>query len=255
VTHDHDLERFLAFVRRELGAREAVVLDEVPRELAAEARDLCCELPDGRFVVARFDVTVTEPASKQRRLEMLASTFGDLAEEGKAGRTSRPPAARSLQEELRSAAARAGAVNALVIDANSPVLWGAARADGLGSEWPVAGGEGEPPDAAPDAARVALVSRAALKRVLAVADLAGLRKGRHVRHVERDGPEAFAAHSFAGIYLLILAFEAPFDELRAERAIIESLPRIEQLVLALPPLDPSPVAGAAVIAMRRRRSR
>jgi hypothetical protein len=51
----------------------------------------------------------------------------------------------------------------------------------------------------------------------------------------------------------VVVFEAPFDELRAERAVAESLARVEQLVLALPPLDPSPEAGAGVVAIRRPR--
>jgi hypothetical protein len=253
----HDLERFLAFVAGELGAREAHVSDEPPPEHGAgeASSDLSCALPDGRFIVVRFDAPPAERAPQQRRLEMLASTFGELADDARPVRSSRPPAARSLHEELRVACARAGAFNALVIDANSPVIWGAARPEGLGAEWPVAGGGGDTDDDGPGRAGADPVSRAALARVLRVADLAALRKGKHLRHVEREGPGPFAAYSFASIYLLVLVYDAPFDELRAERSSAQSLPRIEQLVLALPPLDPSPVAGAAVIAMKRRRSR
>jgi hypothetical protein len=51
-------------------------------------------------------------------------------------------------------------------------------------------------------------------------------------------------------------FAGEFDELRAERAVLESLHRIERLVLALPPLDPDPPRqGAGVIAMGRPRRR
>jgi hypothetical protein len=103
-------------------------------------------------------------------------------------------------------------------------------------------------------AQVDVASRAALEVVRGL-DLATLRKGKHLRHVERMGKGPYIAHSFAGIYLLVLAYAAPFDELRAERAIAESLPRIEHLVLALPPLDPSPSAGAGVLKMRRPRPR
>jgi len=73
-----------------------------------------------------------------------------------------------------------------------------------------------------------------------------------VRHIERAGDVPFVAHSFAGIYWLILVFDAPFDELRAERAMLESLPRVERLVMALPPMDPSPQAGARAMARKRR---
>src|SRR5262249_53148541 len=57
-------------------------------------------------------------------------------------------------------------------------------------------------------------------------ELDGLHKGRHLRHVERDG-NFLLALSFSGIYLLCIVFDGPFDELRAERAAHESLPRIE----------------------------
>lgn len=82
--------------------------------------------------------------------------------------------------------------------------------------------------------------------------LAGLHKGRHLRHVEREN-DYLLALSFSGIYVLCLVFDGPFDELRAERAAHESLPRIERLVLALPPLDPEPQPMGGVIALRRRR--
>ena len=76
-----------------------------------------------------------------------------------------------------------------------------------------------------------------------------------MRYVERTGEAPSITHSFAGIYLLVVVFDGGFDELRAERAILEALPRVERLVLALPPLDPSPSTGAGVIAMRRPRRR
>jgi hypothetical protein len=65
------------------------------------------------------------------------------------------------------------------------------------------------------------------------------------------------AHAFASIYLLVVVFEpgSSFDELRAERAIVESLPRVERLVMALPPHEPDPTQGAGVVAMRRSRRR
>ena len=59
--------------------------------------------------------------------------------------------------------------------------------------------------------------------------------------------------SFATIYMLVVVFDRPFDELRAERSVTHALPTIERLVLALPPMDPDPpVAGAGVMRMRRR---
>lgn len=265
-----DLDRFLTLVLRELSAREAHLLEGPEGPAVDESLQLRCALPDGRALVALFDAPPEDREPKQRRLEMLASTFvgtvegaasrsisGDAVETPASKRPSRPPAARSLRDELKALCVRAGAVNALVIDANSPVVWGAARTRGLGDEWPVVGGEVEEPDEPVEhrVADVDVASRAALEIVRSLEDLATLRRGKHIRHVEREGKGPHIAHSFAGIYLLVLAYAAPFDELRAERAIAESLPRIEQLVLALPPLDPSPSAGAGVLKMRRPRPR
>ncbi len=77
-------------------------------------------------------------------------------------------------------------------------------------------------------------------------------RGGHLHHAARGGPW-FVARSFAGIYLLVVVFEGEYDELRAERAIIEGLPRVERMVMALPPLDPEPAPTADVIRLRRRR--
>lgn len=250
-----DFERLLAVVRRELGAKDASVLEsDLAQEPLDPEREIRCRLPDGRWLVAAFDAPPQDIEARQRRLEMLASTFDVLAAEAPVPR-SRPPVVRSLQEELRALCARAAAVNAVVVDANSPVVWGAAEVDGLGQEWPVAGEPAPSGTGAPGAstARVDGPSLAALAAVRHLGALAALRKGRHLRHVEREGEGPFLAHSFASIYLLVIVFDGPFDELRAERAATESLPRIEQLVMALPPLDPAPSAGAGAIAMRRPR--
>jgi hypothetical protein len=253
-----DLDRFLALVRRELGADDAHVLE--PEDATPE--DACAlygRLADGRAVAARFTQPPVDREAKQRRLEMLASTFDTLIEEAVHGKKSRPPVTHSLHDELLALCARAAAVNAIVIDAHSPVVWAAAHAEGVVAQPPLASsprvaespanedGGGEP--------RMATLSRRAVHAVRGLPDLAALRKGKHVRHVERSGDAPRIAHSFAGIYLLVLAFDGAFDELRAERSILEALPRVERLVLALPPLDPSPSTGAGVIALRRPRRR
>ncbi|MFI5307401.1 MAG: hypothetical protein ACHQ53_08625 [Polyangiales bacterium] len=63
----------------------------------------------------------------------------------------------------------------------------------------------------------------------------------------------YFVRGFANIYLLINVFEGAFSELYVESAVVHALPAIEQLLLALPPLDPGPVAqGGRVIRMRRR---
>ena len=72
--------------------------------------------------------------------------------------------------------------------------------------------------------------------------------------VSREGA-SYLVLSFSSIYLLCLVFEGDFDELRAERAAQESLPRVERLVAALPPLDPDPQPTGGVVALRGPRRR
>jgi len=251
------LERLLALVRRELGADEARLL-EAGEELNDDPHELRCRLVDGRGIVARFAVAPADRETKQRRLEMLASTFDGVVEEVPRERRTPPPVGRSLHEELEALAERSVALNAIVIDARSPIVWGAARPEGILVKAPVASSARVSADShaeeAPEA-HTTVVSRHAMATVRGLPELAALRKGKHVRHVEGGGETPLIAHSFAGIYLLIVVFGAPFDELRAERAILEALPRIERLVLALPPLDPEPYDGAGVVAMRRGRRR
>jgi hypothetical protein len=250
-----DLDRFLALVRRELGADDVRVL-EAEQEGGTDPCELQCRMADGRGVGARFLVAPADREAKQRRLEMLVGTFDSVVRDSSQPRRSRPPVELCLRDELSALCARAAALNAIVIDANSPVEWGAARpqeAIPLGPRAPAtsAAAEGEDsPRPEPDAA---VASRRALHAVRSLPDLAELRRGKHLHHLDRTGETSLLAHSFAGIYVLVVVFGAPFDELRAERAIFEALPRIERLVLALPPLDPAPNKG--VMALRRPRRR
>ena len=253
-----ELDRFLALVCRELSARESFVVDpDAGPPAPIDERELRCLLPDGRGVAVRFDAAPTDRDVKQRRLEMLASTFDTVVEEGPArGPRTRPPVARALQDELAALAVRADAINAFVVDANSPIMWGAAQSAGLtAEEKPTLSGANdvEVEDLSEAGARIAALSRTALVALRGLRDVAMSRKGKHVRHVELGGPAPFVAHSFAGIYLLVVVFDKAFDELRAERAIVDALPRVERFVLALPPLDPSPMAGARAMAVRSRR--
>jgi hypothetical protein len=226
-------------------------------EAGDEPREIAARIPDGRGVVARFAEPPPDRDAKQRRLEMLASTFDAVVDEASGGRRSRPPVATSLHDELAALSARAAALNVIVIDAHSPVVWGAAHPEGVVAQPPLASSprmvEAPANDETAGEPTAAIVSRRAVQSVRELPELAALRKGKHVRHVERDEQTPFVAHSFASIYLLVLAYDAPFDELRAERAILESLPRIERLVLALPPLDPQPFQGAGVLRRPRRR--
>jgi hypothetical protein len=275
-------ERFVALVKRELQADDLRIL--TLGEAVPEAPNvLVTRLADGRHVLASFAEAPKDRDALERRLSMLTSTFeGALALPPSEKMRTRPRAALSLHEELKVLAARARAIDAVVIDTDSPVVWGCASVrasprarselllrdvsdrelashvdDESGplqdvptpAESATIGGEDDSSSES-DAARRAI---AAVRRLPA---LDGLHKGRHLRHVERTDDACYLALSFSGIYILCLVFDAAFDELRAERAAAESLPRIERLVQALPPLDPEPpqpVGG--VIALRGRRRR
>ncbi len=276
-----DPERFLALVCRELGAAEALIVeldDPALPPARPEGTEVRCPMEGGRAVVARFLEAPAHPESKLRRLEMLAQAFDAVAVEAPPARRSRPPAGISLREELEGLCGRAGAVNALVVDANSPVVWGAARPEGVVEVPPLpsspsvagaargdeavdsagsAGSAGSAESAESAESAVAGASRRALRVVRGLPDLAALRKGKPLRYVQRSGEAPLVAHAFASIYLLVVVFDpgGAFDELRAERAIVESLPRIERLVMALPPHEPDPTQGSGVIAMRRQRRR
>jgi hypothetical protein len=250
------LDRFLALVRRELGAEDVRVL-EADEDAAGDPCELRCRIADGRGIGVRFASPPPDREASQKRLEMLAATCDSVVEEDKSHRRrSRPPVMQALQDELATLCARAAAVNAIVIDANSPVEWGAARPQEAIPLAPRVSSSSSAPGAA-DAREpepsIAVVSRRALHVVRGLPELAELRKGKHLRFVESTGEGPFVVHSFAGIYLLVLVFDAPLDELRAERTILEALPRIERLVLALPPLEPPPYGG--VVALRRPRRR
>lgn len=252
-----DLDRFLALVRRELGAEDARLLD-AEQDMPEDSLELCCRMSDGRGLGVRFAAPPPDRDMKQRRLEILVSSFDAVVEvEKPQRRSSRPPVVRALHDELEALRARAASVNAIVIDANSPVEWGAARpreAIPLEPRLSAPPPESEGGEARGTEPTIAVVSRRALHAVRGLPELAALRKGKHLRHVDQ-GETPVIAHSFAGIYVLVVVFDAPFDELRAERAILEALPRIERLVLALPPLDPAPPTGITGIAALRRARR
>ena len=101
-----------------------------------------------------------------------------------------------------------------------------------------------------------LAAEHAIATIRALPELESLRKGGHL-HFQASGADGgILARSFAAIYVLILSFDGPMDELRAKRAMAHSLPTIERLVLALPPLEPGPsVGGAAALRVRPQRRR
>jgi hypothetical protein len=287
-------ERFVLLAKRELQADDVRLL--ALGEATPEAENvLVSRLPDGRHVVASFAEPPKDRDALERRLAILANTFSDaLASPPSERHRTRPPASSSLHEELKALAARARARDVVVIDTDSPVVWGRASAPSrprarnelilrdvsdrelasqvddesgplqdVGASPPHVEGIPIPAESTPIVTGVVeerlppedAVVRAAIAAVRRLPALDGLHKGRHLRHVERD-QSFFLAMSFSGIYILCLVFDGEFDELRAERAAVEALPRVERLVQALPPLDPEPPQPmGGVVALRGRRRR
>ena len=290
------ITRFTALVKRELGADDVRILDALD-EPSTAPNVLFAPLSGGKHVAVTFVTAPENAPALLRRLEILARTFAHaLSETNGEGRPARPPVSASLHDELKALAQRARAIDAVVLDAHSPVVWGSAHAPTpqrhthtieavgealerleesrrellrviheIGTEKPngLAGAEESQQDVIPQAP-ISVdvlpvndgspeVTHRAIHAVRELPGLPALRRGRPLLNVVREDDFGYVARSFAGIYLLVLVFDGPFDELRAERSLVEAIPRIEGLVLALPPLDPGPAPNANVIALRRRR--
>jgi hypothetical protein len=298
--NDAPFTRFSALVKRELGAGDVRIL-EPPAEPPLAPNVLSAPLLGGRHVVVTLGDSPDNPTALARRLEILARTFAHALEESATGehpahRPSRPPIAMSLHDELRALTQRSRAIDAVVLDAHSPVVWGSATirtprrqaqsieemSDALErleesrralfqvirelSPEAVAAQDVTAPDVPPptpssdvlvsdqdDDEEMPEATVRALREVRELPGIAALRRGRPLVFVVREETFGYVARSFAGIYLVVLVYDAPFDELRAERVLIEALPKVERLVLALPPIDPGPAPTANVIAIRRRR--
>lgn len=116
--------RLLELVQRELGAREARI--EFGGEPPSDPCSLWAPLPGGWRLVAKFNAAPDSAKQQSLKLRQLAGSFFDLPPqapqpnaEGHANWTT-----RRLDDELCALAARTGAMSAVVIDYQSPVLWG-----------------------------------------------------------------------------------------------------------------------------------
>ncbi len=246
--------RFVYLVVRELGATGVRMGRLGP---STEPNAVRVELGDGRVVEATFAIDAKDNSGAHGRLLLLARAFESAIFGAPQPRPSEEPE-RALGEELGALTGRAGAIDAVVIDARSPVIWGSAR--GLVGTMATAeivrigrpkrvAGAAEPPTAKRKTERV-------IARVRSLKGVATLARGGHVAHVERSRSGGYLARSFASIYVLIVIFEGPIDDLRAERALREHMQAIERLVIALPPRDPTTGnAGANVVSLRAKRAR
>ena len=285
---DTAIRRFLELVARELGA------DDVRLELGG--RDPVTEnmiwklVPGGFRIVAIFDQVPADRQAAQTRLDRMAETFAhtlseQLQRESPAVRTATALPARRLDDALEALRARTGAVSIVVIDGNSPVLWGSSEpghelvnVDDLariGASLSVARDRGltldqlalQDADALINVLRKRGIERAheellsmlvtrgsdessARHRLLTTLAIASVRqkmhRGEHVRSVHHEPQYGYIARGFANIYQIIAIFEGAFSELHVESAILHVLPGIEELLFALPPVDPPPSKGQVI---------
>lgn len=281
------LSRFLELVAREMDAED--VRAEPRGTSEASPLVLIAPIGDRTDVVVHFREVPADSDARQRRLEMLSSAFASAIEGAQKSdeRTRQTTSRRSLRRELEALATRADAVDAVVIDAHSPIVWGAvagpiAIAPAKANVIPlnaeararieriheshrdlIAALDAEEDDdertertsATPPPGQPSPLTTRAVAEVRALPATTQLHRGGHLAYNVRGDGYGVVARSFAAIYVLILVFDKAFDMLRAERALREHLLVVERLVLALPPMDPEPAPTAGVIAIRRPRRR
>jgi hypothetical protein len=171
--------------------------------------------------------------------------------------------AAALDERARASGIDAAALLSLEPAAIAPALAatgaGAARAADIG--WQIRTIQQRGPAAGRDPAgwrRYLLVARAiaTARRLIASSPRPGV-----MRASTHEQGFGLLAREFATIYVLLIAFDGPFVGLHAEGALVHALPRIERLVLSLPPA-PQPAGGPTAksarvvsLALRRRRKR
>ena len=66
-----------------------------------------------------------------------------------------------------------------------------------------------------------------------------------------DAEFGYVARAFGAAYWLIVVYGGPFSDLQAEGALARSLPRVERLVLALPPSDLPPGGGIVMRMLKK----
>jgi hypothetical protein len=280
--NEEALSRFLELCAREMDASD--VRAESRGTVQPSAKVLVVPLGERSEVVVTFDQAPADIDARQRRLEMLATAFS-AAIEGAGPERPKRIKRRSLRRELEALATRADAIDAVVIDAHSPIVWGAVAgpvATPITNVIPLNAesrarieriqeshrdliavvddtdddeGDEERTSATPAPGTPSPLTTRAVADIRALPATSQLHRGGHLAHNKREEHYGVVARSFAAIYVLILVFDKAFDMLRAERALREDLPVIERLVLALPPFDPEPSPRAGVIALRRPRRR
>lgn len=279
--------RLLELLIGKLGARDARL--EIGGEPPTDPRLVFAAAGPNRRVVLVFEAPPSEPGALRAQLAAMVEAFHDSASPpATAIRPSVPPpeTRAALDAELAAVCVSAGARCALLIDGSSPIVWGRSHellpptieplleigaaidegalrsAIGLGTPAGLATAIDDGEMAARVRRRLAEVGNDDDPAVL----LLGARAGFLARALAEAEPQSVAtlhcsegkasgypwtAHGMAVVYLLVLAFDDSFNELHAERAVRGNRTRIERLISALPPIDPTP-GKARVVRLKPR---
>lgn len=237
---DPSLLRFLELARRDLGAEDtrAVIGGRPPRD----PRIISAAVEPDFRIEAELAQAPDDPAPLVQRLEALIASFFVLAS-GRAQRASieragEAWASRRLDTALADLAERAGAVAALVMDGQSPVLWGLSLPrEALPDVEAATDIASKPLDEKAPFGRACWLAASAVREVRA---RSGESDDALPRRFFRGSPLSFLCRPFATIYALVLVYDGELSELRAEGTLVQALPNIERLVLVLPPIEPPP---------------
>ena len=230
------------------------------------------------------DASGLDPA--RQKLERLASSFthtlADLHPPPLSPSSALP--GRRLDDALESLRARTGGVSVVMID-SSPVLWGSSEGQRelinvddlarIGAALGMARDRGVSIDQLTvrdadallavlrgrgiergvDDALTFLIARdkddlAVRHRLLTALAIAAVRgkmhRSEHARSVHHEAQFGFIARGLANIYQVVVVFAGPFSELHVESAILHAMPTLEELLFALPPVDPPPSQGQVI---------
>ena len=190
-------------MQRELGACSAAITTAPEAPIASETRVVTL-LPNGRALVVELAEAPADRADVEARLALLIATFDQLFDEPRT--SSRPPPSDALHDALSTLADEAAAREIVIIDAHSPMVWSTSApiADNAGEAFEPRLPEDGWPVSAP-AERAVVVTRA-------LPAMETLPRGGHLHHHVVEEGFGMLARSFAGIYVLVLAYEGAFDE-------------------------------------------
>lgn len=128
------LERALGIVRQEMGCADVRL--EIGGRPPERADTVIAPTPSGFRLVALFDGAPEDRASAALRLRQLASSFFDngLIPPSPREDAEHHLAQRRLDDELCALSGRTGAAGAVVIDIQSPVIWGSSEGRSVGED-------------------------------------------------------------------------------------------------------------------------